>query len=271
MGHREEGAHMGARTRGALIGGVLVLALGAALLIRARTPPTRPEPAMSQREQLSYAMGVSISRSFNRQKVDLDGAALERGLRDGSGDAPLKMTDEQMKQVLAAFKTDLRQKQAEATRTLLESQKQTGQKFLDENAKKEGVIVLPSGLQYKVLHAGSGPRPTASDAVRCHYRGTLVDGTEFDSSYQHGQPATFGIAAVIAGWREALQLMTVGSRWQLVVPPDLAYGERGMPGPKGAGYRVPPNSVLVFEVDLLGISAPGVDQPSATAERERRR
>ncbi|HET9158685.1 MAG TPA: FKBP-type peptidyl-prolyl cis-trans isomerase [Myxococcaceae bacterium] len=226
---------------------------------------------MSQREQLSYAMGVSISRTFDRQKVELDSAALERGLRDGSGDAPLKMTDEQMKQALASFQTDLKQKKVEAARTLLESQKQTSQKFLDENAKKEGVVVLPSGLQYKPIHAGTGPRPTAFDVVRCHYRGTLVDGTEFDSSYERGQPATFGLAAVITGWREALQLMPVGSRWQLVVPPDLAYGERGMPGPKGAGYRVPPNSVLVFEVELLGISAPGVEQPPGSAEQRARR
>ena len=263
---------MRARTRGAVIGAALALALavGGGLLIRGRAPTTRPEQEMSQREQLSYAMGVSISRTFNRQKVELDSAALERGLRDGWGGAPLKMPDEQMKRVLAEFQTDLRQKQAEATRTLLDSQKQTAQKFLEENAKKDGVVVLPSGLQYKVLHAGTGPRPTASDSVRCHYRGTLVDGTEFDSSYQHGQPATFGLAAVIAGWREALQLMPVGSRWQLVVPADLAYGERGIPGPKGRGYRVPPNSVLVFEVDLLGISAPGVEQPSATAERPRK-
>jgi FKBP-type peptidyl-prolyl cis-trans isomerase FklB len=225
---------------------------------------------MSEREQLSYAMGVSISRTFNRQKVDLDDAALERGLRDGSAGAPLKMRDEQMKEVLAAFQTDLRQKKADAARSLLESQKQMGQKFLDENAKKEGVVVLPSGLQYKVLHAGTGPRPTVADAVRCHYRGTLVDGTEFDSSYRYGQPATFGMAAVIAGWREALELMPVGSRWQLVIPPDLAYGERGMPGAQGVGYRVPPSSVLVFEVDLLGISAPGVERPAATAERTRK-
>ena len=261
---------MNAKTRGALIGAALVLAVGAAVLMRARTA-TRSEPAMSQREQLSYAMGVSISRTFDRQKVDLDGPALERGLRHGSGDAPLKMTDEQMKQVLATFQTDLRQKKAEATRTLIESHKQKELKFLEENAKKEGVVALPSGLQYKVLHEGSGPRPTASDSVRCHYRGTLIDGTEFDSSYRHGQPATFGLAAVIAGWSEALQRMPVGSRWQLVVPPDLAYGERGIPGPKGTGYRVPPNSVLVFEVELLGISAPGVDNPSATAERDRRK
>lgn len=262
---------MRATTRGALIGGVLALAVGGALLIRARAPASRPEPEMSQREQLSYAMGVSISRTFDRQKVDLDSAALERGLRDGSGDGPLKMTDEQMKQTLAAFKTELQQKKAEAARTLVESQKQIGQKFLAENAKKEGVVVLPSGLQYKVLHAGTGPRPNASDAVRCHYRGTLVDGTEFDSSYRYGQPATFGMAATIAGWREALELMPVGSRWQVVVPPDLAYGERGVPGPKGAGYRIPPSSVLIFEVDLLGISAPGVEQPSATAERVRKK
>jgi FKBP-type peptidyl-prolyl cis-trans isomerase FklB len=261
---------MKAKTRGALIGGALVLAVGAAVLIRARATATRPD-SMSQREQLSYAMGVSISRSFDRQKVDLDGAALERGLRDGSGAAPLKMTDEQMKQVLAVFQTDLRQKKAEATRGLIESHKQKELKFLEENAKKEGVVSLPSGLQYKVLHEGSGPRPNASDSVRCHYRGTLADGTEFDSSYRHGQPATFGLAAVIPGWSEALQLMPVGSRWQLVVPPDLAYGERGIPGPKGSGYRVPPNSVLVFEVELLGISAPGVDNPSATAERDRRK
>jgi FKBP-type peptidyl-prolyl cis-trans isomerase FklB len=131
--------------------------------------------------------------------------------------------------------------------------KKEGDDFLATNKGKEGVVTLPSGLQYKILKAGTGPKPTASDSVRCNYRGTFINGTEFDSSYKSGQPATFPVTGVIKGWTEALQLMPVGSKWQLFVPADLAYGERGRPG-------IEPNAALIFEVELLSIEAPDKDQ-----------
>ena len=140
----------------------------------------------------------------------------------------------------------MRQKQEEKRQALAESNKKDGAAFLAANATKEGVVTLPSGLQYKILVAGTGPKPTATDSVVCNYRGTLLDNTEFDSSYKRGQPVTFRVGGVIKGWTEALQLMPVGSKWQLFIPPDLAYGERGQ-GPIG------PNATLIFEVELLSI------------------
>jgi FKBP-type peptidyl-prolyl cis-trans isomerase FklB len=135
----------------------------------------------------------------------------------------------------------------QATAAAGEENKKAGEAFLAQNKGKQGVVTLPSGLQYKILKAGNGKKPTENDTVECNYRGTLINGTEFDSSYRRGQPATFGVGQVIPGWREALQLMPVGSKWELYVPPDLAYGERG------AGRDIGPNSTLVFEVELLGI------------------
>jgi FKBP-type peptidyl-prolyl cis-trans isomerase FklB len=128
-----------------------------------------------------------------------------------------------------------------------DANKKEGDAFLAANKTKEGVVTLPSGLQYKILQEGTGPKPTASDTVVCNYRGTLLNGTEFDSSYKRGQPATFAVGQVIHGWTEALQLMTVGSKWQLFIPPDLAYG------PRGAGNDIGPNATLVFEVELVSI------------------
>jgi FKBP-type peptidyl-prolyl cis-trans isomerase FklB len=163
------------------------------------------------------------------------------------------LTDQEAQTTLTTLQADLRKKQELMTQQAAETNKKEGDAFLTANKGKEGVVTLPSGLQYKILQEGTGPKPAATDTVSVNYRGTLLNGTEFDSSYKRGQPATFGVGQIIKGWNEALQLMPVGSKWQLFVPPDLAYGGRG------AGRDIGPNSTLVFEVELLSI------QPKAEA------
>lgn len=202
----------------------------------------------NQQDKVSYAVGADIANSFKRQGVDLNVEYLVRGLRDVLTGGKSALTEQEIRETLQAYQTELRAK-------MQEKSKQEGAAFLAENGKKPGVVTLPSGLQYKVITAGTGPKPTAADSVTCHYRGTFLDGREFDSSYSRNKPAVFPVRGVIAGWTEALQLMPVGSKWQLVVPFELAYGAGGNPG-----GRIPPYSTLVFEVELLGI------EPSAAAE-----
>jgi FKBP-type peptidyl-prolyl cis-trans isomerase FklB len=157
------------------------------------------------------------------------------------------MTDEDLNKTMKDFQAGLRAKQAKARKMAAEDNRKEGVAFLAENKKKEGVVVLPSGLQYKILKKGAGKKPKEADTVEIHYRGTLINGTEFDSSHRTGEPATFKVSAVVPGWREALKLMPVGSKWQLFIPPQLAYAERG------AGREIGPNATLIFEVELLGI------------------
>jgi FKBP-type peptidyl-prolyl cis-trans isomerase FklB len=157
------------------------------------------------------------------------------------------MTEEEIRQTMMAFQKEMMAKQEEQMKKAGEKNKKEGEAFLAENKKKEGVITLPSGLQYKVIKAGQGKKPQASDKVTVHYRGTLINGTEFDSSIRRGQPATFPVSGIIPGWSEALQLMQEGAQWQLFIPPNLAYGERG------AGNVIGPNSTLIFEVELISV------------------
>jgi FKBP-type peptidyl-prolyl cis-trans isomerase FklB len=157
------------------------------------------------------------------------------------------LTDEQAQTTLTAIQNSLRKKQQDMRQQAGDTNKKEGDAFLAENKTKDGVITLPSGLQYKIVKAGDGPKPAAADSVVCNYRGTLINGTEFDSSYKRGQPATFPVGQVIKGWTEALQLMPVGSKWELYIPSDLAYGDRG------AGANIGPNATLIFEVELLSI------------------
>jgi UDP-GlcNAc:undecaprenyl-phosphate/decaprenyl-phosphate GlcNAc-1-phosphate transferase len=205
-------------------------------------------PALkTQKQKVSYSIGVDVAKSFAKSKIDLDLDGFIKGFKDGLSGNKLLMTEEEMHATMAAFQSDLANKQAQGKQSAAEENKKAGETFLAENKKKDGVVTLPSGLQYKILKAGTGKKPTASDTVECHYRGTLIDGTEFDSSYRRGQPASFPVAGVIAGWTEALKLMPVGSKWQLFVPSELAYKERG------AGADIGPNATLIFEVELLGI------------------
>ena len=179
---------------------------------------------------------MNLGANLHRQSVPVDASILARGLRDALAGGKMLLTEDEARAALMAVQSEVRQKQQAEM-----------QKIGDAN-NKEGVVELPSGLQYKILQAGTGAKPTATDSVVCNYRGMLIDGTEFDASSKHGGPATFHVTGVIKGWTEALQLMPVGSKWQLFVPSDLAYGERGM------GGDIPPNKTLIFEVELVKIA-----------------
>ena len=201
----------------------------------------------TQRDKVSYSMGLDIGRMLKMQGVDVDLELVTRGLKDAyTGNQPL-LTDEEMQEVLTNFKKEFIAKQQELAKQQGEKNKREGEIFLETNKKKEGVQTLPSGLQYKVLKAGAGKKPTATDTVTVHYRGTLIDGKEFDSSYRREKPATFPVNGVIPGWTEALQLMEEGAKWELFIPSNLAYGERS------AGGDIGPNATLIFEVELISI------------------
>lgn len=201
----------------------------------------------TDKEKISYSIGMDIGGNLKRGSVEVDPDLLAKGLKDSYGGGKTVLTEDQARQTLADFQKAMMAKQAETMKKLSEKNKADGEKFLAENAKKEGVKVLPSGLQYKELTPGTGKSPKTTDTVTTHYKGTLIDGTEFDSSYKRGQPATFPVSGVISGWTEALQLMKEGAKWQLFVPAGLAYGE------KGAGQVIGPNATLIFEVELLTV------------------
>jgi len=208
---------------------------------------TAPVALVTTKDKFSYALGMNLGTSLHRQSVPVDPNILLRGLKDSLAGGKTLLTDDQAKAALTEVQNELRKKQQEEMQVAGEGNKKAGEAFLAANKSKPGVVALPSGLQYKVLTQGTGPKPTSADTVVCNYRGTLINGTEFDSSYKRGQPATFPISGVIKGWTEALPLMPVGSKWQLFIPSDLAYGERA-PGPE-----IGPNSTLIFEVELLSI------------------
>lgn len=232
--------------------------------------PAQPAPSIdsisapglnSEKDKVSYALGMSVGTNFKRQAIEIDEATFDKGFRDAYLGPTTLLTEEQVKTIFTAFQNEMRQKQQEKARVVAEANKKEGEAFLESNKSKEGVVILPSGLQYKILSAGTGPKPVSTDTVLCNYRGTLIDGTEFDSTAKHGgQSATFPVTGVIKGWTEALELMPVGSKWQLFVPSDLAYGERG------AGGLIGPNATLVFEVELLSIKEkPQPAQPATPA------
>jgi FKBP-type peptidyl-prolyl cis-trans isomerase len=216
---------------------------------------TTPLALKTQKDKFSYSLGMKMGENLHRQSVPVDPAILARGLRDGLAGGKTLLTDEQAQAALSEVQNDLRKKQQEKMQEAGTANKKEGEAFLTANKAKEGVVALPSGLQYKILKEGTGPKPAASDTVVCNYQGTLIDGKEFDSSYKRGQPATFPVSGVIKGWTEALQLMPVGSKWQLFIPADLAYGDRG-PSPE-----IGPDSTLVFEVELLSIADKSKEAP----------
>ena len=200
------------------------------------------------KNKASYAAGLNIGQNLKAQGVEIDPDQMALGIKDGLTDAAPKMTPEEMQAVLAAFQKELATKRVEMAKAESGKNQATGKAFLAENAKKEGVKTLPSGLQYQIIKQGTGPKPTATSTVRTHYRGTLIDGQEFDSSYKRGEPAEFPVNGVIQGWTEALQLMPAGSKYKLFIPSALAYGEQAPPG-----SIIGPNSTLVFEVELLEV------------------
>ena len=201
----------------------------------------------TEKDKVSYGVGVSIAKNFKKQGMEVNADIVSRGLKDELSGAKLLLSEEEMMKVLTAYQQEMRQKMMEARKKAGEANKKEGEAFLAANKKKPGVVTLPDGLQYKILEKGTGKKPKADDAVVVHYRGTLINGTEFDSSILRGQPVTVPIPKVIPGWREALQLMPMGSKWQLFIPPNLAYGERG------SGRDIGPNATLIFEVKLIGI------------------
>lgn len=206
-------------------------------------------PLKDQKDKASYSIGHDIGNTFKKQNVDLNLDALINGLKDALAGKEA-MPKEERDKTLAAFQKELIDKQTAASKAAGEKNAAEGEKFLAENKTKEGVKTTASGLQYKVLKEGSGESPKSTDMVITNYKGTLLDGTEFDSSYKRKEPATFPVNRVIAGWTEALQLMKPGSKYQLFIPSKLAYGERG------AGRDIGPNSTLIFEVELVGIKPP---------------
>jgi FKBP-type peptidyl-prolyl cis-trans isomerase len=201
-----------------------------------------PGPYKSLKERSSYAIGLNIGRDMKEGDMDIDIAVLAKGIADSLAAAKPAMSQEQIEQTMAELQNYQFAK-------LAKKNKQDGADFLAENKKKDGVKTLPSGLQYKVIKQGTGATPTATDTVTTHYRGTFLNGKTFDSSYDRGQPAQFPVNKVIPGWTEALQLMKVGDKWQLFIPSELAYGE------KGAGADIPPNATLIFDIELLDVGA----------------
>jgi FKBP-type peptidyl-prolyl cis-trans isomerase FklB len=203
----------------------------------------------TQNDKVSYSIGLNIGQNMKRDSVKINPEMLVRGIMDASLDsASHLMTEAQIQETMTAFQQDLQKKRQENTRMAGEKNRAEGDAYLAANSKKPGVVTLPNGLQYRIITQGTGKKPSASSTVSTHYVGRLLNGTEFDSSVKRGQPATFPVNGVIKGWTEALQMMPVGSKWELVIPPSLGYGEQG------AGGVIPPNAVLIFEVELLSIN-----------------
>jgi FKBP-type peptidyl-prolyl cis-trans isomerase len=217
----------------------------------AKKPGQVPLVLKTGKDKESYAIGLNIGKGLHKDAVDVDPAIVLRGLKDALAGGKTLMTDDEAKAAMVALQADLRKKQDAKMAIVGDANKKEGDAFLAENKTKEGVVTLPSGLQYKILKEGTGSKPTAKDSVVCNYKGTLLDNTEFDSSYKRGQPATFPVGQVIKGWTEVLQLMPVGSKWQVFVPSDLAYGARGA----GPGAPIGPNATLIFEIELLSIQS----------------
>ncbi|NBW82031.1 FKBP-type peptidyl-prolyl cis-trans isomerase [bacterium] len=201
----------------------------------------------SQLEKVSYIIGLDIGRNLANQGIDVDAKALSFGVADALGNAEPKITEAEMQAIMTAFQSEMEDKQARIQSAQSDKNISDGKAFLEINRMKDGVIVLPSGLQYREVKAGAGRSPKSTDKVTTHYKGTLLDGTTFDSSYERGEPATFPVNGVIAGWTEALQLMKEGSVWELFIPANLAYGARG------AGGKIGPHATLVFTVELIQV------------------
>jgi len=204
-------------------------------------------PLTTEKDKASYSIGLNMGKQMAQIKDSIDFDRVKQGLNDAYNDAELKLTDDEIRASLTAFQQQLQKTQAEKMKNAAATNKKAGDEFLATNKTAEGVKTTESGLQYKVITEGKGDTPKSTDTVVTHYKGTLIDGTEFDSSYKRGQPATFPVTGVIKGWTEALQKMKVGSKWQLFIPSDLAYG------PRGAGKSIGPDSVLIFEIELLEI------------------
>jgi FKBP-type peptidyl-prolyl cis-trans isomerase FklB len=237
----------------------VALCLGGAAIACAQDEGTAEAPAAASAtdkpdtlaERVGYALGHNMGANMQQQGLDMDVEAMIRGLRDGLAGGEPVLSQEEMQAAVQEFQGQMMAKQQEMAAAALEENRAAGASFRETNGAREGVRTTESGMQYEVLTEGTGSIPAASDRVSVHYRGTLVDGEQFDSSYDRGQPATFPVTGVVKGWQEILQIMPVGSKWKVVIPPELAYGERGSPPVIG------PGSTLVFEIELLGIEGQG--------------
>jgi FKBP-type peptidyl-prolyl cis-trans isomerase FklB len=201
----------------------------------------------TDQDKLSYSIGIDLGKNFKRQGIDVNSSVLAKGIQDGLSGGKQLLTDKQMKEVLTQFQKNLMEKRTAEFNKKAETNKTKGETFLQQNKGKKGVVALPSGLQYKVLTAGSGKKPSKDDTVTVEYTGRLIDGEVFDSTEKSGKPATFKLSQVIPGWTEALQLMPEGSTWEIYVPSNLAYGPRSVGGPIG------PNETLIFKIHLVSI------------------
>jgi len=230
-----------------------VTMIAAAMVLTVSTQAAGEDPAEpavqfeTDMDKVSYSLGTRIGTGFKQGGVEINLDLFMRGVKDVLAERELALSDEEMQQVMAEFQQRMMARQQEMLRKEAETNLAEGTAFLEENKTKPGVVVLPSGLQYKVLEEGTGRTPTATERVKVNYRGTFVNGEEFDSSYKRNQPAEFQVNRVIAGWTEALQLMKEGAKWQLFIPANLAYGEQGRPP------SMPPNSTLIFEVELIEV------------------
>lgn len=218
----------------------------------AKSQSSSPAPAFKDdKEKISYALGMRMAQELNilKKNVEIDPDLVAQGLRDSLSGGKTRLTADERITILSQLQKDLLAKEQQIKQQMSESNLKEGEEFLAANKTKEGVVALPSGLQYRILKPGTGPKPTLSDTVICNYVGTFLSGKEFDNSYKRGLPLTVPVTGVIKGWIEALQLMPVGSKWQLVVPPNLAYGS------DGHGRDIEPNATLIFEIELLEIKA----------------
>ena len=213
----------------------------------AQSVPDDASILKAQKDQVNYAIGVQLMGNFKRQGVDIDLDMVIKGMRDASSGGKLLMSDEALRKSFMVYQGEVRRTQMRTRAMTADENKKAGEAFLAENRTKEGVVTLPSGLQYKIIKEGTGKKPTETDTVECRYRGTLINGIEFDNSDRVGRPSAFLVSGAIPGWREALKRMPVGSKWRIFVPPELAYGE------SGAGFSIGPNATLIFELELLAI------------------
>ncbi len=226
---------------------VLITAAGLALAITLSAADSNTTgPLKDQKDKVSYGYGMQIGSGLKRQGIDINPDLLAAGLKAALAGEKTLITEEEAREAMMAMQKEMQAKRMEKQKVEGEENKKKGDQFLADNKKKEGVKTTASGLQYQVVTMGKGPKPKADDTVSTHYRGTLIDGTEFDSSYKRGEPAKFPVNGVIKGWTEALQMMPVGSKWKLFIPGDLAYGPSGRPG-------IPPNATLIFDIELLSI------------------
>ena len=236
------------------------LVVGITLAILAVPAFAEDRPALKDaKDKVSYSIGLDIGMTFQKQKMEINSDVLAAGLKDGLSGAKPLLSPEEVRQVMTQFSKDMREKTAAANKEAADKNTKEGEKFLAENKAKPGVKTTASGLQYKVEKEGSGTPPKETDTVEVNYRGTLIDGTEFDSSYKRGEPATFPVDRVIKGWTEALQLMKPGAKYQLFIPSNLGYG------PGGTGGDIGPNATLIFEVELLSVKPGESSAPSPAA------